>query len=163
MDFEKAIDLGSESPKIYNGLGMAYHLLGDREEALSNLNKALDKEGASVDFLIDRAKIYLDMAMYDASYEDLTKALEHKADDPQLYYKRGIVLFSSGNYDEAIEDLKMSISNNPFPTYESDIYYHIGIAHARKEEYEESVEPLSKCIEMCPNEAIYYHERAKSY
>jgi len=42
---------------------MAYHILGDREEALENLNKALDK-GTSVEFLIDRAQIYLDMKMY---------------------------------------------------------------------------------------------------
>jgi len=93
-DFEKALDLDSESPKIYNGLGMAYHLLGDREEALENLNKALEKE-TTVEFLIDRSKIYLDLEMYDSAYEDLSKSLDIRPDDPELYYKRGIVLFAS--------------------------------------------------------------------
>jgi len=72
-------------------------------------------------------------------------------------------LFASQNYDAAIEDLRNSIENKPFPTYESDLYYHIGISYSRKEEYELSIEPLTICINMCPNEAVYYHERAKSY
>jgi hypothetical protein len=34
---------------------MAFHLLGDHEEAVDNLNRALEKEPESVKFLMDRA------------------------------------------------------------------------------------------------------------
>lgn len=162
-DFEKAIELDSENPKIYNGLGMAYHLLGDRDEALDNMNRALDKESTSIEFLMDRATIYLDMRLHSEAYADLDTALTICPDDPLLFYKRGIVLFASMSYDDCIEDLHRSIECNPDESYEPDIYYHIGIAWARKDEFEMSIPPLSKCISMKPNKAVYYHERAKSF
>ena len=50
----------------------------------------------------------------------------------------------------------------PFPTYESDIYYHIGISYCRREKYHKSIYPYSRCIELNPD-PIYFHERAKAY
>lgn len=64
---------------------------------------------------------------------------------------------------EAIQDFEESLSNKPFPTYKPDIYYHLGLAFCNLEIFDKAIFPLSKCIELCPNEPMYFHERAKAY
>lgn len=59
--------------------------------------------------------------------------------------------------------MNRSFENNPFETYQADIYYHLGISYSNIELFNESIDPLSKAIDLCKNEACYIHERAKSY
>ena len=51
----------------------------------------------------------------------------------------------------------------PYISYESDIYYHIGLAYCNVEKFEKSIYPYTKCIELIPSEIRYIHERAKAY
>ena len=53
--------------------------------------------------------------------------------------------------------------NKPFPSYEPDIYYHIGLSYCMVEKFEKSIYPYSQAIEMIPSEVKYIHERAKAY
>lgn len=57
----------------------------------------------------------------------------------------------------------MALQNDPFPSYESDIYYHIGLSYCIQEKFEKAIYPLSKAIEMVPSDIRYIHERAKAY
>jgi len=59
--------------------------------------------------------------------------------------------------------MKLAIKNKPFLTYESDIYYHLGLAYCRVEKFEKSIFPFSRCIERIPTDVRYIHERAKAY
>ena len=45
---------------------------------------------------------------------------------------------------KAIKDLLKAIENKPYPTYEADIHYHLGIAYSNLEFFDKSIEPLSK-------------------
>jgi len=62
-----------------------------------------------------------------------------------------------------VSTLKQALQNNPYISYEADIYYHIGLAYCNQEKYEKSIFPLSMCIEIIPSEIKYIHERAKAY
>lgn len=59
--------------------------------------------------------------------------------------------------------MKLALKNKPFLTFESDIYYHLGLAYCRVEKFEKSVWPFSRCIERIPTDIRYLHERAKAY
>ncbi len=47
--------------------------------------------------------------------------------------------------------------------YEADIYYLIGLAYCREQKFEKAIFPLSRCIELLPQDIRYVHERAKAY
>lgn len=51
----------------------------------------------------------------------------------------------------------------PYITYESDIYYHIGIAYSNLERFEEAIYPLTRAIDLIPSDIRYIHERAKAF
>lgn len=59
--------------------------------------------------------------------------------------------------------MKSALSNEPFVTYEPDIYYHVGLAYCREEKFEKAIFPLTKCIDRIPQNVQYVHERAKAY
>ena len=48
-------------------------------------------------------------------------------------------------------------------TYESDIYYHLGLAYCRLEKFEKAIFPFTKCVERTPSDLRYIHERAKAF
>lgn len=93
----------------------------------------------------------------------MTKSLRTKPNDPEILYRRGVAYYLSTSYKEALLDFKESLENDPFPGYEPDIYYHIGLSYANLEEFELSIPAYTKAIELCKTEPVYYHERAKSY
>lgn len=83
--------------------------------------------------------------------------------DPLVLYKRGIAFFKNGNYKSSIRDLFKSYEKKPISKYEADLHYHLGIAFANLENFENSIEPLCEAIKLMPLNAHYIHERAKSY
>ena len=40
--------------------------------------------------------------------------------------------------------MKKSLDNNPFPTYEPDIFYHLGLSFANLEMFEDAIEPFTQ-------------------
>jgi len=97
------------------------------------------------------------------SADDLNAALKVNECDPQVLYKLGLTYFADKKYKKCIKTLKSALKNNPFLTYEADIYYHIGLAYSRVQKFEKSIWPFSRCIERLPADIRYLHERAKSY
>ena len=80
--------------------------------------------------------------------QDLSSALEKKPNDPQIYYKRGLAFYKNGEFKKCIKDLYKAFENKPFPTYEADIHYHLGISFANLEFYDKAIEPLTRSIEL---------------
>ena len=90
-------------------------------------------------------------------------ALRQDEKDPQILYKLGLVYFSCKKYKKSVKTLKLSLSGDPYITYEADIYYHIGLGYCRQEKFERAIFPFSKCAERIPSDIRYIHERAKAY
>ncbi len=58
-------------------------------------------------------------------------------------YRLGLAYYAFEKYKKCIKTLKMALSNKPFPSYEPDIYYHIGLAYCNQEKFEKSIYPFS--------------------
>jgi tetratricopeptide (TPR) repeat protein len=80
-----------------------------------------------------------------------------------VLYELGLTYFSFKKYKKTLITLKNALRCKPFPTYEPDIYYHIGLSYCREEKFEKAIFPLTKCIERIPHDIRYTHERAKAY
>lgn len=103
------------------------------------------------------------MKNFDASIRDLNMANKCAETDPQILYKLGLSYYLDEQYRQCVKTLKNSLINKPYISYESDIYYHIGLAYCNLENFEKSIFPFSKCIELIPSDIRYIHERAKAY
>ena len=167
-DFEKAQEYETEdqNPGIYDGLGQVQYARGkDYEAALSFFDQSISISPENIQFLMNRAQCFYTMASYDQAIEDLNQALdvEGEQDNPQLYYKLGLVYYAYEKYRRCIKTMKKSIKAKPYLTYESDVYYHVGLSFCRLERFEESIFPYTKAVELVPSDIRYVHERAKAF
>ena len=60
-EFFKAIDLGSKSIKLMNGISYAYLKAGKPDKALVYVNIALEKQPNEEDFSIQRSMVYTEL------------------------------------------------------------------------------------------------------
>ena len=81
----------------------------------------------------------------------------------QILYLLGKTYFSNKQYRKCLKRLKLALHGLPYPSYEPDIYYHIGLSYARLEKFEKSIFPFTRCIERIPTDGCYVHERAKAH
>ena len=130
----------------------------------------MEKEPKNVDFLQHRAKTYFKQRNFALAIKDLETAFEYldgSSDDDilttQILYLLGKTYFADRQYRKTLKRLKLALHGRPYPSYEPDIYYHIGLSYARLEKFEKSIFPLTKCIERIPTDGCYMHERAKAH
>jgi len=141
-DFRRS-EVIKESAAIMDGLGCCYHSLQDYDQAIEAFDKAIKAEPRNIEFLKNRSQCYYDMKQYQQSIDDLSKALEINAKDPQVLYKQGLAYFAFDKYKKCITTMKAALRNNPFLTYEADIWYFLGLAYCRLEKFEKSIYPYT--------------------
>ena len=128
------------------------------------MDEAIENEPENVQFLMNRAQCYFELQHFTESIQDLERALEVDENDPKVLYKLGLSYYAFDKYKRCIKKLKKALKckslgktikgkselssarANQYLTYESDIYYHIGIAYSNLERFEESIFPLTKAI-----------------
>jgi len=52
----------------------------------------------------------------------------------------------------------LALKAHPGQSYLSDVYYHTALAYCNLEMWEDSIYPLTRCIELVPSDIRYYHE-----
>ena len=82
--------------------------------------------------------------MYENSINDLLKAHDAAPTNPQILYKLGLSFYADGQFKKCVKQLKLALQNKPYISYESDIYYHIGLAYCNQEKFEKSIYPYKK-------------------
>lgn len=163
-DFENALEKKSQNEGgIYNGLGYSYKMKGDFSKALAKLTDAVEKEPENPEFLLQRSILHMTQRRFGEAIKDLTQSLSYEPTDPFMLYKRGVARYHSKQFEPALQDLLGSLQNQPDESYQPDIHYHVGLCYANLDEYENSIGPYSRALDMLPFEAVYYHERAKAY
>ncbi|KAJ3055603.1 TOM (translocase of outer membrane) complex component [Rhizophlyctis rosea] len=93
----------------YNLLGTFSFLKGDIEDAMSNLEKALEFDPKNVNSIIKKASILMERAAIQEAIEAFDEAERVDPNDPDLYYHRGQVRFLMQDNDNAIADYKKSL------------------------------------------------------
>lgn len=71
--------------------------------------------------------------------------------------------YANQQYKKCVKALKSALKNRPYVAYETDIYYHLGLAYCKTQKFEKSIWPFSRCIERIPTDIRYVHERAKAH
>jgi len=138
------------------------------EKNLAEARAAYDKApGADTAIWVGRRIAYT--GRYRDAIAAYSAAIEKYPEDPRLYRHRGHRYISVREFDKAIADLSKAASrvanrpdevepdgqpnaqNIPTSTLKTNIYYHLGLAHYLKGEFEKAADAYRLCMEHSKN------------
>ena len=104
---DRAIKQDSKLAEAYHYRGLVYLVLDDANQAVRDINKALNLDTTSFEIRIDLGRALLAAPNLNMAYEVLNAAEKYAQDDVQfakLYYWRARVLDAAGNHSAALAD-----------------------------------------------------------
>lgn len=162
-EYKKAIPFYEESHRKdahdmnLRRIAQCYYEMGDYENALCNINQAIELDSTKAQFIPFKADVLYEMGN---TKEAIAEWDKHQALYPDYgfgYYRRGWFKSLSGDEDGAIEDFTMSVTLDPEYSYSyvsrGDIYSRQGKVELAKADYLKVVE-----IENTPEkyECLHY-------
>lgn len=145
------------SPITFYRMSVCHFALGNFETAMNDIDNALDMDSLDMDYMSYKANIFYEMGKPLEAISQWTNVLTHYPDNYWAYYRRGWFRKIIGDYDEALEDLSMSIVLEPSYTYSydarADIYMKQGKRDLGEADFRKIIE-----IEDSPEkyECIHY-------
>jgi tetratricopeptide (TPR) repeat protein len=139
------------------------------EAELATARAAYDKDPNDPDAVIWLARRTAYLGRFGESIEILTRGIEAHPDEPRFYRHRGHRFITIRKFDLAIKDLRKAAQlvegkpdqvepdgrpnerNVPTSTLQTNIYYHLGLAHYLKGEFGESLDAYRKCLALSQN------------
>ena len=162
-NYKKALELYKEanhrnaSPVIYRRISDCYYELGEYDEALNNVNQAINMDSTDLSNIARKANIYYEMGNAKAAISEWDKVLTLQPEYGFGYYRRGWFKELVGDMDGALEDLSMSIVLDPEYSYayvsRGDVYLKQGKKDLAEADFKKVIE-----IEDSPKkyECIHY-------
>lgn len=101
-----------------NGLGLIAKIKGNKFDAISYFNSAIEENQLNASSYCNRATFYMEEHDYKSALADITKAIEVSGDHPCYYYIRASMHIYLGDYNLALSDVNKILSNKhiKFPT-----------------------------------------------
>lgn len=128
---------------------------GQYDQALVEINKALDINPRDADMFNVRGVIYFEKGEYDRAISDYSKAIALEPQKASFYDDRGCAYWRTQHYDKAIADHSRAIELEP----ENALFYAIrGHAWYLKDDYDKALADANKAIELA-NHPEGYHVR----
>ena len=149
-DYKKAIEYytiannKNMSEKVYQKISNCHYRLGNYEEALANINQALNMDSTDVNFLAQKANIYYENGNAKAAVAEWNKVLAMQPEYGFGYYRRGWFKELSGDLEGGLEDLSMAIVLEPKEPYfyetRGDLYVKLGKRDLAEADFKKVIE-----------------------
>jgi len=153
-DYKKALELYKEanhkdaSPVIYRRISDCYFELGEYDEALNNVNQAINMDSTDLSNIAKKANIYYEMGNAKAAISEWDKVLTLQPEYGFGYYRRGWFKELVGDMDGALEDLSMAIVLDPEDSYayvsRGDVYLKQGKKDLAEADFQKVIEIENK-------------------
>lgn len=129
--FNKAMEINDEIVDSYIGLSISQHKAEESEDGYSTLSLAAAIQQNSTVLFSQTAMLHIENALKEKHpaeegverkspeqlMEEIIKAhqlqISHTPKSPDIYYKYGILMMITGNFEEAVEAFENSLSINP--------------------------------------------------
>jgi len=119
-DYNKAIELASDSADAYYNRGDAYDRMGEYGKAIADYNKAIELDPNHASAYYNRGCAYGEIGAYDKAVADYNKAIELNPNDSLAYYNRGLACSKRGEVPKAVSDLEKCIELSTDPELTKD-------------------------------------------
>ncbi|TAH10359.1 MAG: UDP-N-acetylglucosamine-peptide N-acetylglucosaminyltransferase [Runella slithyformis] len=131
----------------YGKRAECYLLIQQYNEALTDINKALDINPNNGLFLLTRAKVLRQFKRYDQALADAQKAEVLNQDTPELYTLLGDLSQQKGRYPQAKLYLAKALQIAP---YNGDAYFYSGTLTARQGDTASAIVLMQRALELKP-------------
>ncbi len=160
---EAIVELGGanrvkEDPATFYALALAYMNMGQLEEVKKLFQKMTETVGDTPQIHLLFGRAYREIRQVDLALAEFQKALALDPNFPRLHYYMGLTYLAAEanpDIDKALEEFKIEAQAHPneFPSQ-----FFIGVIHARKRNFTQSVVYLRRAIELDPRnfKARYY-------
>ncbi len=140
INLEEAISAYSSDPSLYNYIwkGRREAYLGLHQQAVQTYTEALEQFPEGYQLLRHRGHRYITLREFDEAIADFNKAAELMKDQPL----------------EVEEDGIPNRLNIPLSTVQFNVWYHLGLAHYLKGEYELALKAYQNCLEVSDNDDL---------
>lgn len=105
-------DIAKKSPdkaRVYNYLGLAYHKVGDLDNAILQYKKGLSLNPFEIEAHINLGVSYFDKGLLDKAITHFKHVIEINPNNADAHYNIGIAYGSKGEYDLAYEEIRKGI------------------------------------------------------
>lgn len=108
---KKAIDIDptgncgtGRNGMAYSELGYTYSRMGDLENAMTYLNKAIEINKYLPEAYLNKCVVFMQAQRQDLALSELEKLIKYNPDYAMGYAQRGFIYSMSENYDQALKD-----------------------------------------------------------
>ncbi|MEO6039093.1 MAG: tetratricopeptide repeat protein, partial [Saprospiraceae bacterium] len=169
-DFDKAIQAGIVTPKLFLNRGKCLVILSRPAEALPALNRSLELEARAPEAYYFRAVAYEKTGAPDKAIVDYSQVIQLNQDpaiQPKLnyvesYVNRGMLQYNAQHYPEAIAD-NTSALNIAAAAVQSMILCNRANAYLLSGQLQPALADANRALQINPNDARSYQTRAAVY
>ena len=144
-DFKKSIALKDDFAPAYNNLGMAYNLLGRRNQARIALIKAITIDPMYAEAYFNLGVLNDNERRYQDAVECLNRAISLKPDFARAQNSLGVAYSDWAKHSEAIKAYKRAIQIKP--DY-AEAYNNLGTTEVELGRLEDAISSFGRAIEL---------------
>jgi tetratricopeptide (TPR) repeat protein len=157
---EEAMEIGPEDPELYiERAQIRANDLGDYEGAIADADMAIELDPGAAWRYGFRAGLHKDLGDLDAALADYIRATEFDTTDAWSFIDLGYFYYDDlGEMDPAFDAWNIAVEREPD---NPDAYHarYLYFAHVA-EDFDAAISDLSRCLELDPEKAWCYWERA---
>lgn len=129
-------------------LGQRYQLANRMEEALAELNMAVNIDPGNVSYQTALAGIYNAKGDYTQAIKVLEGAIKKNPKSPDIYYNLGLTYYYQKNYPEALVQLEKGVALSPQDT---NLLNVLGLCYHLNGRQKEAISTLQKALTIAPD------------
>jgi tetratricopeptide (TPR) repeat protein len=156
-DFDQALKLDPKYTIAYARRGWSHHRSKDYQSSIRDFTEAIKLDPTLAEAFHRRGLSRTALKEYKLAIEDFSAAI--KLNYTLSYSTRGQCYVDTGQYDQAIKDLVKALSIED-DWLDRD---YLGVAYFEKKKYDQAIAEFSRAIEMAPDKAFLYDDRARAY
>ncbi|MFT5169698.1 MAG: tetratricopeptide (TPR) repeat protein [Candidatus Omnitrophota bacterium] len=149
-----------DKARPYNNLAIYYLERQENDEALVELNQALELDPNFAEALNNRGVVYKRRGLYELALKDLDRAIEINPSYIDAFYNRGNAYHYSGRYEESLESFAEVLKINEKFT---EAYNELGIVYKKMRKYDKSIEMYNEALKRVPTYADAIYNRGNVY
>ncbi len=157
----KAAEKLTSNTDLYIELAKISNVSNNNQEALQNINKALEIDPHNIEALNLSAFLKYKLNDMEGSKKDFETILKSKPNSAEAYFGHGNVMFLLDDFQSAITDYNKALQlDDSKATYK--VYYNRGFALSRMGKHKEALKDYGKSIELKANNGEAWFNRGYS-
>ena len=166
-DYNTAVELFSKTlvvkpnfDKALANRAVAYTHLKNYNEALADINLAIQSNPANAENYFNKSLVFYGMQLKDSQHVALDNCLRLNGEHADAAYYKGLLSFEDGDYDKAIGYYTISVKSN---TAHALAYNDRGSSKREKGDYAGAIDDYLEALKLDTSMALVYNNLGSAY